>query len=201
MRFYAETLINNIDLKTETARLSKVTFDAAPLQRKAQKVVVAGPELSPAGKTLEKGRKSVLHATPVRPPIGRMRPKHSSARLWTRKASRPNTPRPGTGSRASRSSKTAARLRLRPSRRRSSLPLTISPEPGPTSTSPGSIVNTISPWPRSITRTHWPLTVHLTWQNKPRAPSYCNFLKIRRTKHNEAYRHFISQSRRRYSGV
>lgn len=54
MRFYAETLINNIDLRAETARLSKVTFDAAPLQRKAQKVVVAGPELSPAGKTLEK---------------------------------------------------------------------------------------------------------------------------------------------------
>ena len=54
MRFYAETLINNIDLKTETARLSKVTFDPAPLQRKAQTVVVAGPELSPAGKTLEK---------------------------------------------------------------------------------------------------------------------------------------------------
>ena len=54
MRFYAETLINNIDLRAETTRLSKVTFDAAPLQRKAQKVLVAGPELSPAARTLEK---------------------------------------------------------------------------------------------------------------------------------------------------
>ena len=52
MRFYAETLINNINLKTETARLANVKFDAAPLVRKAKTVVVPGPELSPAGKTL-----------------------------------------------------------------------------------------------------------------------------------------------------
>jgi TolA-binding protein len=54
MRFYADAMINAIDLKLETARLSNVKFDAAPLQRKATQVIVAGPELSPAGKTLEK---------------------------------------------------------------------------------------------------------------------------------------------------
>jgi tetratricopeptide (TPR) repeat protein len=54
MRFYAETMINNIDLRAETTRLSSLKFDPAPLQRKAQQVVVAGPELSAAGKTLEK---------------------------------------------------------------------------------------------------------------------------------------------------
>ncbi len=64
MRFYAETLINNIDLSAETTRLSKVTFDAAPLQRKAQQVVVAGPELSPAGKTLEKAENLYSTRTP-----------------------------------------------------------------------------------------------------------------------------------------
>jgi tetratricopeptide (TPR) repeat protein len=53
MRFYAETLINNINLKTETARLANVKFDSAPLVRKAKTVVIPGPELSPAGKTLE----------------------------------------------------------------------------------------------------------------------------------------------------
>ncbi len=64
MRFYAETLVNNIDLKAETTRLSKVTFDAVPLQRKAQKVVIAGPELSPAGKTLEKAESLYSARTP-----------------------------------------------------------------------------------------------------------------------------------------
>jgi tetratricopeptide (TPR) repeat protein len=54
MRFYAETMINAIDLRAETKRLTNVRFDAAPLVRKAQQVVVAGPELSVAGKTLEK---------------------------------------------------------------------------------------------------------------------------------------------------
>ena len=54
MRFYAETMINAIDLKAETARLSTVRFDAAPLQRKAQQVTVPGPEISAAAKTLEK---------------------------------------------------------------------------------------------------------------------------------------------------
>jgi tetratricopeptide (TPR) repeat protein len=54
MRFYAEEMINAIDLRAETARLSTVKFDAAPLQRQAKQVVIAGPELSAAGKTLEK---------------------------------------------------------------------------------------------------------------------------------------------------
>lgn len=54
MRFYAETMIDAIDLKAETARISNVKFDAAPLQRKAQTVVIAGPEASAAAKTLEK---------------------------------------------------------------------------------------------------------------------------------------------------
>jgi tetratricopeptide (TPR) repeat protein len=53
MRFYAQTLIDNINLKNETARLANVKFDAAPLQRKAKTVVLPGPELSPAGKTLD----------------------------------------------------------------------------------------------------------------------------------------------------
>jgi tetratricopeptide (TPR) repeat protein len=54
LRFYADVMINAINLKAETARLSNLKFDAAPLQRKATQVVVAGPELSPSGKTLEK---------------------------------------------------------------------------------------------------------------------------------------------------
>jgi len=54
LRYYAEVMADAIDLKAETARLSSVKFDAAPLQRKATQVVVAGPELSAAGKTLEK---------------------------------------------------------------------------------------------------------------------------------------------------
>jgi len=54
MRFYVETMINAIDLKAETVRLSAIKFDGAPLVRKARTVVIPGPELSPAGKTLEK---------------------------------------------------------------------------------------------------------------------------------------------------
>jgi tetratricopeptide (TPR) repeat protein len=53
MRFYAEEMINAIDLKHETARISAVKFDSGQLQRKAQQVAVAGPELSAAAKTLE----------------------------------------------------------------------------------------------------------------------------------------------------
>jgi tetratricopeptide (TPR) repeat protein len=54
MRYYAETMINAIDLAAETARISTVKFDSGQAQRVAKKVVVAGPELSAAGKTLEK---------------------------------------------------------------------------------------------------------------------------------------------------
>ena len=56
MRFYVDEMINAIDLNTESARLSTVKFDTAPLQRTAKKVEVAAPEpeLSPAGKTLQK---------------------------------------------------------------------------------------------------------------------------------------------------
>lgn len=54
MRFYAEDMVNAIDLKREIARLSQIRFDAGPLQRKATQVSVAGPELSPSGKMLEK---------------------------------------------------------------------------------------------------------------------------------------------------
>jgi len=54
MRFYADDMINAIDLQAETARLTGVKFDAAPLQRKAQQVVIAGPDATPAAKTLEK---------------------------------------------------------------------------------------------------------------------------------------------------
>lgn len=56
MRFYADEMINAIDLTEETARLSNVKFDAAPLQRAVKKVEVAAPQpvLSPAGQTLQK---------------------------------------------------------------------------------------------------------------------------------------------------
>ncbi|HVW86118.1 MAG TPA: tetratricopeptide repeat protein [Bryobacteraceae bacterium] len=54
MRFYAEEMFNGIDLKHESARISAVKFDAGQLQRKARQVAVAGPELSPSARTLEK---------------------------------------------------------------------------------------------------------------------------------------------------
>lgn len=56
LRFYAETMINAIDLDAESVRISTIRFDSAPLQRVAKQVqtAAAGPELSPAGKTLEK---------------------------------------------------------------------------------------------------------------------------------------------------
>ncbi len=54
LRYYADVMINAIDLKAESERISTVKFDGGQLQRLAKKVVVAGPELSPAGKTLEK---------------------------------------------------------------------------------------------------------------------------------------------------
>ncbi len=53
MRFYTEDMVNAIDLKQEIARISSIKFDAAPLRRQGKQVAVAGPELSPAGKTLE----------------------------------------------------------------------------------------------------------------------------------------------------
>jgi tetratricopeptide (TPR) repeat protein len=54
LRFYADVMIDAIDLKSEAERISTVKFDSAQLQRVAKQVTVAGPELSPAGKTLEK---------------------------------------------------------------------------------------------------------------------------------------------------
>lgn len=60
LRFYAETMINAIDLKAETDRLSAVKFDAAPLQRVAKQVVVAGPAESAAAKTLEQAENLYL---------------------------------------------------------------------------------------------------------------------------------------------
>jgi tetratricopeptide (TPR) repeat protein len=53
MRFYAEEMINAIDLKHESDRISAVKFDSGALQRKAKQVTVASPELSPSGKSLE----------------------------------------------------------------------------------------------------------------------------------------------------
>jgi tetratricopeptide (TPR) repeat protein len=53
MRFYAQEMVNAIDLKHEVVRISTVQFDASPLQRLAKQVTVAGPELSPSAKTLE----------------------------------------------------------------------------------------------------------------------------------------------------
>lgn len=53
MRFYAEEMINAIDLKHESERISAIKFDSGALQRKAKQVTVEGPPLSPAAKTLE----------------------------------------------------------------------------------------------------------------------------------------------------
>jgi tetratricopeptide (TPR) repeat protein len=53
MRFYAEDMINAIDLKHESDRISAIKFDGGALQRKAKQVAVEGPPLSPAAKTLE----------------------------------------------------------------------------------------------------------------------------------------------------
>ena len=53
MRFFAEQMVNDIDLKRETARIAAVKFDSGQLQRKARQVTVAGPELSASAKTLE----------------------------------------------------------------------------------------------------------------------------------------------------
>lgn len=53
MKFYAEEMINNIDLKRESDRISAIKFDSGALQRKAKQVAVAAKELSPSGKTLE----------------------------------------------------------------------------------------------------------------------------------------------------
>ena len=58
MRFYAEEMVNAIDLKHETARIAGVKFDSGQLQRKGQQVTVAGPELSPSAKTLEEAEAS-----------------------------------------------------------------------------------------------------------------------------------------------
>jgi tetratricopeptide (TPR) repeat protein len=53
MRFYAEEMINAIDLKQESERIAAIKFDSGALQRVAKQVAVAGPELSPSAKTLE----------------------------------------------------------------------------------------------------------------------------------------------------
>lgn len=64
LRFYADEMINAIDLKAESQRLSTVKFDSSQLQRVAKQVAVAGPELSPSGKTLEKAENLYAeHAT------------------------------------------------------------------------------------------------------------------------------------------
>jgi tetratricopeptide (TPR) repeat protein len=54
LRFFTEDMINAIDLKKESARISAIKFDSGQLQRKAKQVAVAGPELSPSAQTLEK---------------------------------------------------------------------------------------------------------------------------------------------------
>jgi tetratricopeptide (TPR) repeat protein len=56
MRFYLEEMAKAIDPRQETARISAVKFDAAPLVRVAKQVTVAAPEpeLSPSAQLLEK---------------------------------------------------------------------------------------------------------------------------------------------------
>ncbi len=53
MRFYAQDMIQAIEMKREIARISAVKFDSAVLQRAAKQVAVAGPEPTPMAKALE----------------------------------------------------------------------------------------------------------------------------------------------------
>lgn len=59
MRFYAEDMINAIDLKQESARISAVKFDSGALQRLARQVQVAGPEQSPSAKTIDQAEELI----------------------------------------------------------------------------------------------------------------------------------------------
>jgi tetratricopeptide (TPR) repeat protein len=54
MKFYAEEMVNGINLKQEIARISSIKFDAGQLRRQGKQVTVAGPEQSPSAKTIEK---------------------------------------------------------------------------------------------------------------------------------------------------
>jgi tetratricopeptide (TPR) repeat protein len=55
MRFYAEEMINALNVKQEAVRISSIRFDGGQLQRKAKQVVIsAPPEPSQSAKTLEK---------------------------------------------------------------------------------------------------------------------------------------------------
>ena len=53
MRFYAQDMIQAIEMKREIARIGAVKFDSAVLQRAAKQVAVAGPEPTPMAKALE----------------------------------------------------------------------------------------------------------------------------------------------------
>ncbi len=53
LRYYAEDMINAIDLEKESAELNTLKFDSGQLQRKAKEVSVAGPEASPSARTVE----------------------------------------------------------------------------------------------------------------------------------------------------
>ncbi len=53
MKFYAEEMINAIDLRRESDRISAIKFDSGALVRKSRQVQVAGPELSASAKMLE----------------------------------------------------------------------------------------------------------------------------------------------------
>jgi tetratricopeptide (TPR) repeat protein len=62
MRYYMEEMINGIDLRRESVRISAIKFDAAPPVRVAKQVVTAAPEakLSPSAETLEKAEELYL---------------------------------------------------------------------------------------------------------------------------------------------
>ena len=53
LRFYAEDMVHDIDLKRESARIASVKFDLSQLQRKANQVVVGEVQRSASAKTLE----------------------------------------------------------------------------------------------------------------------------------------------------
>ena len=56
LRFYAQDIVNAMDMRRETARIKAIRFDAAPLVRQAKRVTTAAPEpeLSPSAQTLAK---------------------------------------------------------------------------------------------------------------------------------------------------
>ena len=200
MRFYAENMINTIDLKAETARLSTVKFDAAPLQRKAKTVVVAGPELSPAGKTLEKAENLYAEACYYTDQsAGSKDSLLKIARAEGRACrARASLVRAGADCDSGKARAIAACVQKT---------LESSPDDftqGWTNIYLGRLSKAggdDSPWRRNITRTHWPSTVHQTRRNKPLERVTGTFQKSGETNTMRRIAILARQYVRRFAGV